>query len=189
MLTNKLLKDIYDFAKHAHINQFRKDGITPFINHPLNVAEILYFISDKNNIELLAAALLHDIIEDTEYTTETLQIKLNEFGNSNFVNKVMFYVTSMTNKYIKKSYPNLNRKQRKKLEFTIFKLWTDDNLKRLKLADIISNLRNFSDLEFNFAHTYIFEEFELIRILKIDDIIWWTAVEEITTQFKNLIIR
>jgi (p)ppGpp synthase/HD superfamily hydrolase len=60
---NKLALEI---ARLGHQGQFRRDGVTPYINHPIAVAE-------KVNGELLkAVALLHDILEDTDFTAESL---------------------------------------------------------------------------------------------------------------------
>ncbi len=68
-----LLKAV-KFAADKHRDQRRK-GIenTPYINHPIAVAEILGLVGDLTRIELLQAALLHDTIEDTDTTPEELK--------------------------------------------------------------------------------------------------------------------
>lgn len=71
----KLLKAIY-FATEAHLNQTRKDKITPYIEHPLGVALILSRITDKDNI--IIAGILHDVIEDTKTTKNQI---LQNFGS------------------------------------------------------------------------------------------------------------
>ena len=63
----KLLDKAYPTAKKYHDNQFRKSG-EPFIIHPLSVGMILADIElDQTSI---AAAILHDVVEDTEYNLE-----------------------------------------------------------------------------------------------------------------------
>lgn len=59
------------FASRKHASQRRKNGDIPYINHPIEVANILAQagITDYN---VLCAALLHDTIEDTETTPEEL---------------------------------------------------------------------------------------------------------------------
>lgn len=52
------------FATERHEGQTRRDGTTPFITHPVRVAQRL-LDAGVNKAEILAAALLHDIIEDT----------------------------------------------------------------------------------------------------------------------------
>ncbi|MFM1937214.1 MAG: hypothetical protein RLZZ320_72 [Actinomycetota bacterium] len=65
----------YDVAKAAHVGQLRKSG-DPYITHPVAVAEILVeFGLDPATI---AAALLHDTVEDTDYTPEKLRA---DFGD------------------------------------------------------------------------------------------------------------
>jgi guanosine-3',5'-bis(diphosphate) 3'-pyrophosphohydrolase len=54
------------FAADRHQFQRRKDAdATPYINHPLRVAELLYDVGQVRDGDLLVAALLHDTIEDT----------------------------------------------------------------------------------------------------------------------------
>ena len=70
----EVLERAYRFAKSAHRNQKRASGEEYFI-HPYSVAEILVDLGlDTNTV---AAALLHDVVEDTPVTREQL---LNEFG-------------------------------------------------------------------------------------------------------------
>ena len=73
-----LLLHAASFAAEKHRKQLRK-GVdsTPYINHPLEVAERLVRIGGIEDAEVLAAALLHDTIEDTETTAEELAA---EFG-------------------------------------------------------------------------------------------------------------
>ena len=70
----KLLQRAYDTAARWHAGQFRKSG-DPYITHPLAVATILANLG--MDTVTLAAALLHDTIEDTEYTLEAMR---EEFG-------------------------------------------------------------------------------------------------------------
>lgn len=64
-----LLKQAYIVARNAHEGQFRSSG-EPYITHPLAVARILAEM--RMDHETLSAALLHDVIEDTEVSYETL---------------------------------------------------------------------------------------------------------------------
>ena len=63
----RMVRKAYEVAKEAHKNQFRKSG-EPFFIHPLNVALILAEL--KLDKETIIAAILHDVVEDTEITTE-----------------------------------------------------------------------------------------------------------------------
>jgi GTP diphosphokinase / guanosine-3',5'-bis(diphosphate) 3'-diphosphatase len=70
----RLIERAYDVAARKHAGQVRKSG-DPFITHPLAVATILAELG--MNSETLCAALLHDTIEDTDYTLAELR---REFG-------------------------------------------------------------------------------------------------------------
>jgi GTP pyrophosphokinase len=70
----KLLQKAYDVAARWHAGQFRKSG-DPYITHPLAVATILANLGMDTTT--LAAALLHDTIEDTDYTLDTMR---EDFG-------------------------------------------------------------------------------------------------------------
>ena len=66
------------FAAHKHRDQRRKDAeASPYINHPIALAQVLTGEGGVTDIEVLAAALLHDTIEDTATTGEELE---REFG-------------------------------------------------------------------------------------------------------------
>ena len=68
---NKLIRKAFDLALDAHKDQRRKTG-EPYIYHPIEVAKIV-----ANEVGLgatsIACALLHDVIEDSEYTYEDLK--------------------------------------------------------------------------------------------------------------------
>jgi guanosine-3',5'-bis(diphosphate) 3'-pyrophosphohydrolase len=68
MKTAKLLAAL-KFASKKHASQRRKGpGDVPYINHPIEVAEILSRVASVEDAEILMAALLHDTVEDTDTT-------------------------------------------------------------------------------------------------------------------------
>ncbi len=69
--------DALDFAFEAHGDQWRRSG-DPYIMHPCSVARILAEELDVHNAEILAAALLHDTVEDVEYVTS--EVIRRKFG-------------------------------------------------------------------------------------------------------------
>ena len=71
----RIIERAYEVAARQHAGQVRKSG-DPFITHPLAVATILAELG--MNSETLCAALLHDTIEDTDYTLAELR---REFGD------------------------------------------------------------------------------------------------------------
>jgi len=70
----RLIVDAMAFAAYKHRRQRRKDPeASPYINHPIAIAHVLSNEAGMTNAKLLAAAILHDTIEDTETTYEELR--------------------------------------------------------------------------------------------------------------------
>jgi guanosine-3',5'-bis(diphosphate) 3'-pyrophosphohydrolase len=65
------------FAAQQHRPQQGKDGETPYINHPIAVAEVLARGGGVSNMRILQAAVLHDILEKTDVTPQQLE---EQFG-------------------------------------------------------------------------------------------------------------
>jgi len=69
-----LLLQALEFAAAKHRDQRRKGrGASPYINHPIEVARALADIGGVTDAEILAAAVLHDTVEDTQTTPEELE--------------------------------------------------------------------------------------------------------------------
>jgi (p)ppGpp synthase/HD superfamily hydrolase len=101
MINNLLLKATH-FAAEKHKNQKRKgEDASPYINHPLFVALLLSENAGVNDQEILAAALLHDTVEDTNTTPEEIE---NSFGK-----RIRDLVAEVTDD---KSLPKAERKLR-----------------------------------------------------------------------------
>lgn len=73
---NSLVDKAILFASKAHFGQNRKGKDVPYIVHPLEAMSIVASIT--SDPELIAAAALHDVIEDTKYTYEDLQEKFGK---------------------------------------------------------------------------------------------------------------
>ena len=87
-LVPALLKALH-FAADKHRDQRRKDAeASPYINHPIEVAELIARVGGVHDLVVLQAAILHDTIEDTQTTPEELD---THFGER--VRKVVLEVT------------------------------------------------------------------------------------------------
>ena len=115
------------FAASKHKDQRRKDNVTPYINHPIAVAELISSVGRVHDIKVLLAALLHDTVEDTGTKPEELE---REFGSE--VAAIVMEVTD------DKSLPKAERK-RLQVEHSAH---LSHSAKLIKLADKISNVRN-----------------------------------------------
>lgn len=67
-----LVRDAFELARDAHKDQFRKGG-QPYILHPISVALVIIREMRQKDAALVAAALLHDVVEDTDYTIEDIR--------------------------------------------------------------------------------------------------------------------
>ena len=114
------------FAADKHRDQRRK-GVrnTPYINHPLEVAERLHRIAGIDDAEVLAAAILHDTIEDTETSRAELA---RTFGNG-----IAALVAELTDE------PGLSWQQRKRLEID-HAPHLSDRAKMIKIVDKTCNV-------------------------------------------------
>jgi guanosine-3',5'-bis(diphosphate) 3'-pyrophosphohydrolase len=64
----KHLSEAIVFAARCHSGQYRKDGKTPYINHPLEVMNLIVNNLEDPHNDVLIAAVLHDVVEDTNVT-------------------------------------------------------------------------------------------------------------------------
>jgi guanosine-3',5'-bis(diphosphate) 3'-pyrophosphohydrolase len=126
--TSALLIRTAAFAAHKHRNQRRKDAdASPYINHPIALANVLANEAGIANVTVLAAALLHDTIEDTDTTEGELE---KEFGPA-----IAAVVAEVTDDKM------LPEAERKRLQFE-HAAHISREAKLVKLADKICNLRD-----------------------------------------------
>ena len=123
----RAIQRAYEVAEHHHRLQFRKSG-DPYITHPLAVATILAELGMTP--PTVVAALLHDTVEDTEYTLETLR---TDFGDE--VAALVDGVTKLDKvKYGDAATAETVRKM-------VVAMARDPRVLVLKLADRLHNMR------------------------------------------------
>lgn len=123
-----LLLNAIAFAAHKHKDQRRKDiEASPYINHPIALANCLANEAGIEDIEVLCGAILHDTIEDTQTSEQEL---IEGFGAN-----IATIVVEVTDD---KSLPKAARKQAQ-IEHAAH---ISTKAKLVKLADKISNLRD-----------------------------------------------
>jgi GTP diphosphokinase / guanosine-3',5'-bis(diphosphate) 3'-diphosphatase len=123
-----LLLKALAFAAHKHRDQRRKDAqASPYINHPIALADVLVNEGGVTDVEVLCAALLHDTVEDTATTHEEL---VDAFGSR--IARIVAEVTDDT---------SLSKAERKRLQVE-HAVRLSPEAKRVKLADKICNLRD-----------------------------------------------
>ncbi|MDQ5911559.1 MAG: diphosphokinase / guanosine-3,5-bis(diphosphate) 3-diphosphatase [Pseudomonadota bacterium] len=116
------------FAAHKHRSQRRKDAVaSPYINHPVGVANVLINEGGITDLAVLCAAILHDTVEDTETTADEL---ITVFGSQ--VASIVLEVTDDK---------SLTKPARKQLQIEHAPHLSPE-AKLVKLADKICNLRD-----------------------------------------------
>ena len=119
-------------AAAAHSGMTRKGTRIPYLSHPVEAASIIAEMTDDQ--ELIAAAVLHDVVEDTEVTAQELE---EMFGA-----RVAHYVACETENKRRDLPPESTWKLRKLETITFLKEKADRNARMLALADKLSNLRS-----------------------------------------------
>ena len=131
----ELLKKAYSVAADAHMSQIRADK-EAYISHPLSVAGIL---ADMKLDEIsIAAALLHDVVEDTDYTIEEIN---SMFGKE--VGDIVWGVTKIT----KISDLDADSAKAETLKKIIIAMTGDVRVILIKLADRLHNILTLDALK------------------------------------------
>ena len=120
------------YATVMHQGKVRKLGSSPYILHPLEVAQILSTMTDDQDV--ITAGILHDIVEDTDGTLQEIKKRFGE--------RVAFLVSSES----ENAYPEESRseswKRRKEESLKVLKDTDDQGVRMLWLADKLANVRS-----------------------------------------------
>ncbi len=141
--------------KHAEVAQTRKYTGEPYINHPAAVVEIVRNVPHTE--AMLAAAWLHDTVEDTKTTIEDVQ---EVFGVE--VSAIVSMLTDVSRP------EDGNRATRKAIDRAHTAKATP-SAKTVKLADLIHNSRSIIKHDLAFAKVYLEEQALLLYVLSEGD--------------------
>ncbi len=139
-LTSKFIKDkdllekAYNFASDGHKNQKRASG-EPYITHPLQVA--LYLSDLSMDLETIIAAILHDLIEDTDVTYKNIK---KEFGSD--VANIVDGVTKLD----RIQYNSNEEAKAEAIRKMVIAMSKDIRVLILKLADRLHNIQTIKYL-------------------------------------------
>ncbi len=161
------------FAVWAHTGQQRKYTGEPYTVHLDEVANIV--ASVPHTEAMLAAARLHDTIEDTPVTKDMIE---REFGAE--VTRLVVELTDVT------TLADGNRRERKAIE-TARLAGISDQGQTIKLADLISNTRSIMAHDRDFATVYLKEKAALLQVLtRGDRQLWITARDLVVAGLQEL---
>jgi (p)ppGpp synthase/HD superfamily hydrolase len=154
---------VFATAAHAAVGQKRKYTGEDYIVHPTEVAGI---VRDASGTDAqIAAAYLHDVVEDTGVTIEQVEA---EFGTE--ITELVSYLTDVSKP------SDGNRKVRKTIDRE-HTAKAPAAAKTVKLADLISNTKSIVKYDLNFAEIYLEEKMELLSVLQHggDPVLWKQA--------------
>ena len=152
-------------AGKAHEGQFRKYSGMPYIVHPIEVATIVQTVGHTD--EMIAAALLHDVVEDTDYSFEGIAKEVSP--------EVADLVKGLTDV---SSPQDGNRKVRKAIDKDHL-AEQNAEVQTIKLADVISNSQDIKANDPKFAKVYIEEMKALLEVLTKGDKTLYAKAKEI----------
>lgn len=124
--------EAYKFAKKYHGDQ-KRQGDIPYVIHPLRVANLLIERLNIREREVIISALLHDVVEDTSATFESIKDK---FGT-----RSALLVNNLTR--IKEADETLKNRYEKKLEYFKKLISKDYNTRAIKTCDILDNMMSW----------------------------------------------
>jgi (p)ppGpp synthase/HD superfamily hydrolase len=139
---DNILQKVEAFARQAHGSQVRKFVNEPYINHPIRVMQTCARITD--DITILAAALLHDVLEDTAVTGHDILRFLRTVMPAEQAKRTLQLVIELTDVFTHAAYPSLNRRARKIKENERLATTSADS-RTIKYADIIDNANDVDD--------------------------------------------
>ena len=129
----EVVRQAFDFANHAHHNVRRRSG-EPYMLHPIAVAQIV--VDDIGlGYKSIAAALLHDVVEDTDYTIEDIR---ERFGD-----RIALLVDGLTKIKNVLDAPSMQAENFKRILLT---LNDDVRVVLIKLADRLHNCRTIEHM-------------------------------------------
>ena len=160
----------YRFAKHWHGDQKRKYTGEPYINHPVAVAQIV--ASRTQGIAMIAAALLHDVLEDTDATVKDLE----DFGLGFDIARLVVELTDVSKP------EDGNRAVRKEMDRQ-HTAEASDWAKTVKLADLIDNTESIMEHDEDFAKVYMREKQALLEVLQGGDEVLMERANRIVTDY------
>ena len=160
----------YATLAHSEINHTRKYTGEDYIHHPIAVADIVRTV--EHTPEMVAAAHLHDVVEDTIRTMEDIREVFSE--------TVSNYVEFLTNP--SKEFPELSRKVRKEMD-RLSLAEAPADVHTIKVADLIHNSVSIIEHDKHFAKLFVVEMEALLDTLVGADEILMKRARDIVKKY------
>jgi (p)ppGpp synthase/HD superfamily hydrolase len=155
---------VFATAAHAAVAQLRKYTNEPYIVHPADVFAIVSTV-DSVTPEMLAAAWLHDVVEDTGVTIEVIR---QMFGEK--VAELVGWLTDV-------SRPEQGNRATRKAIDRAHSAMAPAEAQTIKLADLISNCTSIREHDEAFARVYFEEKRLLLEVLTKGDPVLYERIK------------
>lgn len=164
-----------EFAAHYHgiIDHRRKYTGKPYITHPAAVVKIVKSV--PHTPAMLAAAWMHDVVEDTPATIEEVR---GTFGNE---------IAALVEMLTDVSRPEDGNRARRKDIDRAHTARSTHEAKTIKLADLIDNTRSIAQYDSKFARIYLFEKAKLLSVLRDGDPTLWFLADTTLVEAHSLL--
>jgi len=158
-----------DVARMAHAKQLRKYTNEPYIVHPFAVSGLVASVTNDDG--MIIAALLHDVVEDSDVSLDTIK---GVFGL-----RIAGMVSDLTD-VSKKSDGNRRVRKQIDLEHTAA---ASKEAKTIKLADLIDNTKSITTFDPDFAKVYMREKQRLLEVLVDGDATLFALAENMVRDY------
>lgn len=167
-MTPTLLDSALIIAAQAHAGQRRRYDQTPYLTHCVEVVNILIRHGVEDEV-MLAAAALHDVIEDTSVTQRLLEHSLACDDSYDWADlrRVVDLVVELT-----EPQHQGNRATRKAAERDRLATISPD-AQTIKYADLISNTGSIAEHDPGFARVYLQEKWSILKVMKAGQYSLW----------------
>jgi len=148
----KIISDVFLIAYDAHRGQKRKYDDTDYIYHPIAVARMCAGFG--GSVEVICAALLHDVLEDSDLSASKLMELLLAIPSisKGMAMSIHCMVLEVTDIYTHKDYPDLNRDERKYIENKKLSR-ISEGAKLIKKCDLLDNAQSIFMHDKKFYYT------------------------------------
>jgi (p)ppGpp synthase/HD superfamily hydrolase len=163
-------------AAHGAVNQVRKYTGEPYINHPVEVANIVSCARNVS-VEMIQAALLHDVVEDTAITLDDI--------NEHFGGVVKTHLEYLTDRSLQLNLKEegVSRRIRKQIDAEHLSR-ASGATQTVKLADLISNSADIVKHDPKFGKVYLAEKEALLAVLTKGDSVLRKIAAELLAEGK-----
>lgn len=167
----KKIEKAYQFAASAHKGQFRKGTSIPYITHPVEASIIAFELS--NNVSVVVGAILHDVVEDTDYTIRDIEGMLGD---------EIAWLVRYESEDKRRDLPSEESWKMRKQEFLEHLAIAPVSAKAITLADKLSNMRAIAK-DFDSIGDAIWERFNQKN--KIEHEWYYREIAELTKEYAD----